>query len=83
MENCVNVLDTVLDLREKDFFNPSIGTGKNVINFGVDMSSSTKIDNRKIDLLVLGKGPTQGSELHCLQNKFIQLILLTIIKNSD
>ena len=26
------------------------------------MSSSTKIDNRKKDLLVLGKGPTQGLE---------------------
>ena len=26
------------------------------------MSSSTKIDNRKKDILVLGKGPTQGLE---------------------
>ena len=26
------------------------------------MSSSTKIDNRKKDILILGKGPTQGSE---------------------
>ena len=34
--------------------------GKNVIIFGVDMSSSTKIDNRKKDILVLGRGPTQG-----------------------
>ena len=24
------------------------------------MSSSTKIDNRKKDILILGKGPTQG-----------------------
>ena len=72
----VNVLDTVLDLREKDFFNPSIGTGKNVITFGVDMSSSTKIDNRKIDLLVLGKGPTQGSE-HALSAEKIYSINLT------
>ena len=31
-------------------------------NFGVDMSSSTKIDNRKKDILILGKGPTQGLE---------------------
>ena len=40
----------------------SIGneTGKNVISFGVDMSSSTKIDNRNKDILILGKGPTQG-----------------------
>ena len=36
--------------------------GRNVIIFGVDMSSSTKIDNRKKDILILGKGPTQGLE---------------------
>ena len=47
--------------RETSF---SIGneTGKNVIIFGVDMSSSSKIDNRKKDILILGKGPTQGLE---------------------
>ena len=38
------------------------GLGKNVIIFGVDMSSSTKIDNRKKDILILGKTPTQGLE---------------------
>ena len=36
--------------------------GKNVIILGVDMSSSTKIDNRKKDILILGIGPTQGLE---------------------
>ena len=36
--------------------------GKNVIIFGVDMSSSSKIDNRKKDILILGKGPTEGLE---------------------
>ena len=42
----------------------SIGneTGKNVIIFGFNMSSSTKIENRKKDILILGKGPTQGLE---------------------
>ena len=38
------------------------GIGKNAIIFGVDMSSSTKIDNRKIYILILGKGLTQGLE---------------------
>ena len=52
-----------LDLIENDFFShPSGGTGRNVISFGVDMSSSAKIDNRKKDILILGKGPTQGLE---------------------
>ena len=36
--------------------------GKNVIIFGVDMSSTAKIDNRKKDILILDKGPTQGLE---------------------
>ena len=45
----------------KGFFSRSSGeTGRNVVIFGVDMSSSTKIDNRIKDTLILGKGPTQG-----------------------
>ena len=42
----------------------SIGdeVGRNVIIFGVDMSSSSHIDNKKKDILILGKGPTQGLE---------------------
>ena len=36
--------------------------GKNVIIFGTDMSPSTKIDNRKKDILILGIGSTQGLE---------------------
>ena len=35
---------------------------KNVIIFGVDMSSSAKIDNRKKVILILGRGPLQGLE---------------------
>ena len=30
----------------------------NVIILGVDMSSSTKIDNKRKDILILGLGPT-------------------------
>ena len=48
--------------RHGSFSSPGIGLGRNVIIFGVDMSSSTKIDNRKKDILILGKGPTQGLE---------------------
>ena len=44
------------------YSHPSGGTGRNVIIFGVDMSSSTTIDNRKKDILILGMGPTQGLE---------------------
>ena len=38
------------------------GVGRNVIIFREDMSSSTKIDNRKKYVFTLGKGPTQGLE---------------------
>ena len=41
---------------------PSSETGKNVIIFGVDMSSSRKIDNREKYMLIFGKSPTQGLE---------------------
>ena len=40
----------------------SDGTGGNVIIFGVDTSSSTKINNRKKDILIFGKGSIQGIE---------------------
>ena len=33
---------------------------KNVIIFGVDRSWFVRIDNKKIDILILGKWPTQG-----------------------
>ena len=48
--------------RHGSFLSPGIGLGRNVITFGEHMTSSTKIDNRKKDILILGKGPTQGLE---------------------
>ena len=41
---------------------PGTGLDRNVIIFGVDMSSSTEIDNRKKDILIFGKGPTEELE---------------------
>ena len=46
---------------------PGGGLGQNILIFGADMSSSTHIDNKKKDISVLGKGPTQGLE-HALSN---------------
>ena len=48
------------------FSHLSGGSGKNVIIFGVDMISSTKIDNKGKDILILWKGPTQGLGKHSL-----------------
>ena len=53
----------ILDLIDMKFFShPISGTGRNVIIFREDMSSSTKTDRRKKDILILGKGLTQGLE---------------------
>ena len=48
--------------RHGSFSFPGTGLGGNVIIFGVDMSSLTKIDNRKKYILILDKDPTQGLE---------------------
>ena len=49
---------------------------RNVIIFGVDMSSSKKIDKRKKDALILGKDPTQGLE-HTLSAEKVYSINFT------
>ena len=52
------------------------GFGQNLLIFGVDMSFSAHIDNKKKDILVLRKGPTQGLELTLTaKKKWILLIL--------
>ena len=43
-----------------EFSLPDCSICKNGITFGVDMSSSVHIDNKGKDILILGKGPTQG-----------------------
>ena len=48
--------------RHGSFSFPCTGLGRNVIILGVDISSSTKIDNRKKNILILGKDPTQRLE---------------------
>ena len=44
----------------RDEFSFGDGFGQNVIIFGADMSSSVHADNRTKNILVLGKGFTQG-----------------------
>ena len=49
-----------MEVLSSEFLLPDGSVGKNVIVFRVDMSSSMHIDNEKKDILILGKGPTQG-----------------------
>ena len=57
-----------LDLMEKDIFQLVMNLDKNVIIFGADMSSSTNIDHKGKDILILGKEPTQGLGEHSLSS---------------
>ena len=64
------------------FSNPSGGDGKNIIIFGVDMNSSTKVDNKKKDILIFDFGPTQGLFEHSLTaEKMCSINLLKVIQN--
>ena len=67
----------------KGFYShPNRGTGRNVVIFGVDMGSSTEIDNKGKDILILGKGPTQGLGQHSLPaEKMYSINLLKLIEN--
>ena len=65
--------------RRSSFSFPGNGFGQNVLIFGVDMSSSCHIDNKKKNILVLGKGPTQGLE-HTLTAEKMYLINFTVTK---
>ena len=67
--------------QEGSFSFPGGGFGQNVLNFGVDMSFSTRIDNKKKDILVLGIGPTQGLE-HTLTAEKMYSINFTVTKKN-
>ena len=62
--------------RHGSFSFPDTGLGKYIIIFGVHMSSSTTIDNRKKHILILGKGPKQGLE-HTLRDEKMYSIHFT------
>ena len=65
--------------RRSSFSFPRGGFGQNVLIFAANMSSSTHIDNKKKDILVLGKGPTQGLE-HTLTAAKMYSINFTVTK---
>ena len=65
--------------RPSSFSFPVGGFGQNVLIFGVDVSFSAHIDNKKKDILVLGKGPTQGLE-HTLTAEKMYSFNFTVTK---
>ena len=66
--------------RRSSFSFPDGRFGQNVLIFGADTSSSAHIDNKKKDILVLGKGPTQELE-HILTAEKIYSFNFTVTKN--
>ena len=60
--------------RRSSYSFPGGEFGQNVLTFGVDMSFSTHIDNKKKDILVRGKGPTQGLEYTLTAEKMYSII---------
>ena len=75
LENCLSGAVTFnknVDVDEYKYFGYEIGFdrkgefscrngfGRNLSAFGVDMSSSVHVDNKRKDILILGEGPTQG-----------------------
>ena len=58
---------------------PGGGFGQNVLIFGVGISSSAHFDNKKKDILVFGKGPTQGLE-HTLTAEKMYSINFTVTR---
>ena len=65
--------------RKSSFSFPRGGFGQNVIIFRVDMSYSVHVDNKKKDILILGKGPTKGLQ-HTLTAEKMYSINFTVTK---
>ena len=67
--------------RKSSFSFPSGGFSPNVIIFVVDMSSSANVDNKKKDILILGKGPSEGLEHALTAEKMYSIKITMTIKN--
>ena len=65
--------------RRSSFLFLSGGFGQNVLIFGADMTSSIHVDNKKKDILVLRRRPTQGLESTLTAEKMYS-INLTVTK---
>ena len=66
--------------RRSSFSFPGGGFVQNVFIFEADMSSSIHIDNKKKDILVLRRGPTQGLESTLTAKKMYSINFTVTIK---
>ena len=68
--------------RLSSFSFPDSGFGQNVITFGADMNSSPHVDNKGKDILILGKGQTQGLGENSLTAEKMYSIDFTLTKKN-
>ena len=61
---------------------PDGSFGRDVVNVGVDMSSSVHVDNKGKNILILGIGPTQGLGEHSLTAEKMYLVNFMIIEKN-
>ena len=66
--------------RRSSFLFPGGEFGQNIIFFREDMNSSIHIDNKGKDILILGKGPTQGLGKNSLTAEKMYPINFTLTK---
>ena len=66
--------------RKGSFSFPGGGFGQHVMIFGVYMSSSVHVDNKKKGNLLIGKGPTQGLGEHLLTTEKMYSINFTLAR---
>ena len=69
-----------IGFERREEFSLDNGIDRNVIISGLNLSSSPDTDNKKKDLLILDKGPTQGLEHTMTAQKMNQFILAKITK---
>ena len=74
----MDIVFLVLDLMHvHNFYYLTVAGAENVIIFGVDNSSSVHNDNKKKNILVLDKGPTQGLDDTTIKTEAKYLINFT------
>ena len=67
----MDILDMELDLIEEEVSSPGGGFGRNILIFGVDMSFSTHIDNKKRHISIRNRSNTRiRTYFNCRKNVF-------------
>ena len=75
---CAVILAKNADIDKYRYSGYGIGFGQNIIILLVDKNSAIHIDNKGKDILILGKGPTEGLGEHSLTAQKMYSINFTL-----